>query len=130
MGVVDPLKGPSYTSMTCSDNFIFNPNYVNRFRTKIMSYLPLEESSTWKFQVTIFIALILFKVENILTFILVVILTPVYAFLSQHIFLGLIFSIRILVTIVELHPLSNNIRKLLNFALPFCVFVHPCTIGE
>ena len=30
-GVVDPLKGPSSASMTCSENFRFNPNYVIMF---------------------------------------------------------------------------------------------------
>ena len=36
MDIVDPLKGPSPASMTCSDNFEFNPNAVNIPRLKII----------------------------------------------------------------------------------------------
>ena len=39
-------------------------------------------------------------------------------------------SISLTIIIVELHTLSNRIRKFLNFALPFGVFIHPCRIGE
>ena len=40
VGVIDLLKGPSSTLMTCSESFRFNPNYVNRYRPKIILYLP------------------------------------------------------------------------------------------
>ena len=53
MGAVDPLKIPSYYSMTQSENFKFNPNSVNRYCPKIISYLPLADSSTLIFHVTI-----------------------------------------------------------------------------
>ena len=46
MGAVDPLKGPSYALMACLEKFTFNPNYVNRYIPKIISYLPLAQSST------------------------------------------------------------------------------------
>ena len=46
MGVVDPLKGPSSDLMMWSDSFNFNPNYGNSYLPKIISYLPLADSST------------------------------------------------------------------------------------
>ena len=46
MGVVYPLKGPSSALMTLSEIFKFNPNYVNIYCPKIISYLPLADSST------------------------------------------------------------------------------------
>ena len=45
-------------------------------------------------------------------------------------FLILSFSISLLVTIVELNPLSNKNPKSLNIVLPFCVFMQQCRIGE
>ena len=45
MGVVDPLKGPSSALMPCSENLRFNPNSVNIYYPKIISYPPLAESS-------------------------------------------------------------------------------------
>ena len=44
-------------------------------------------------------------------------------------FPGFNFSTSLIITIVELHTLSNRIWKFLNFALPFIVFIHPCIIG-
>ena len=46
MGVVDPLKSPMSDAMTCSDHFNFNPNPINKYLPKIISYIPLLESST------------------------------------------------------------------------------------
>ena len=46
IGAVDPIKGPAYASMTCSEKFIFNPYSVDIYLTNIMPYLPLSESST------------------------------------------------------------------------------------
>ena len=46
MVTVDPIKGPSSALMMCSETFKFNPNYVNSSLPKIISYLPLVESST------------------------------------------------------------------------------------
>ena len=45
-------------------------------------------------------------------------------------YLVLIFVISLLIKIVELHPLSNNIWKSLNFDLLICIFIHPCRIGK
>ena len=119
MGAVDPFKGSSYALVTCSDNFIFNPNYFDIYLTNIMSYLPLVESSTCQFHVTVFVALSSVKVKSILTFRLVVILPACVCNCITESFFGLFFSIGLLVTIVELHPLSNKIQKFINFYLPF-----------
>ena len=72
MGVADSSKGPSSASITCSENFKFNPNYVNRYFTKILSCLTLEESSTWYFHVTNVFALSSGKMKSTLTLISVV----------------------------------------------------------
>ena len=66
MGVEDALKGTSSASMTCSDNFKFNHNSVNRYNPKIISYLPLAES-TWHLHFAIFVALSADKVKYALT---------------------------------------------------------------
>ena len=57
MGVVDPIKCPSFASLTCSEDFRFNPNYIHRSHPMIISYLHLAESSTGHPKVTIFVAL-------------------------------------------------------------------------
>ena len=36
MGAIEPFKGRSYTLMTCSNNFIFNLNYIHKYLPKIM----------------------------------------------------------------------------------------------
>ena len=72
MGVVDPFNIPSSDLVTCSDNFRFNPNYVNISLPKIISYLPSDDSSTRNFHVTTFVALNAGKVKYTLTLILVV----------------------------------------------------------
>ena len=46
MGVVDPLKGPSYALVACSEKFRLNHNSVNIYLPKIMLYLPLANAST------------------------------------------------------------------------------------
>ena len=46
MGDIDPFKGPSYAWMKRSGNFIPHPTSVNISLPKIMSYLPLAETST------------------------------------------------------------------------------------
>ena len=66
MGAVDSIKGPSSALMTCSDNFKFNPNSVNRYIPKIISYLPLAES-TWHLHFATFVVLSADKVKYALT---------------------------------------------------------------
>ena len=73
MGGVEPLKVPPPASMAWSDNFRFNPKVVNISLPKIIEYLPLEDSSTWTFHVTVFVTLISGKVKSTLTFRLLVI---------------------------------------------------------
>ena len=111
MGYVYPFKGPSSTSMTWSDNYIFNPNSVNIYLPRIISYLPLAESSTWKFHVTIVFALCSGKVKSILTFRLVVILPASVFYCITESYLGLIFVISLIITIIELHALSDNTKN-------------------
>ena len=129
MGVVDLLKGPSSASMKWSDNFWFNHNSVNRYLPKIISYLPLAESSTWKFHVTTFVVLSAGKLKYTLTLILVVIF-PVCVLHCIEAYFYRPFFTSLTITIVELHPLSNKMQKFLNLALPFLVFIHPCRIRE
>ena len=73
MGILDPLKGPSYALLKCSNHFGINTNSVNRYLPKIISYIPLMDSSTLKSHVKTSIALSVGKVKYTLTLILVVI---------------------------------------------------------
>ena len=125
--------------LSVCDNFRFNPNYVNRFIPKIISYLPLADSFTWQFHVTIFVALSFVtifvalssgNVKSIFIFILVVILPSCVCHCIIVSLSGLSFVISILNMILEVHLLPNKIWKLLNFALSFCIFMHPCRIGD
>ena len=129
MVVLDPFKGSSYASVTCSENFRFNTNSINRYHPNIILYLLLAELSTWKFHVTTSVALSAGKVKSILTLILVVIF-PAYVFHCIWVsFSGRGFSIVLIIKIVELYPLSNGMQKCFNFFLPFLVFIHPCRLG-
>ena len=126
MGSNDTFKGLSSVSMTCSENYIFNTNAVIISVTKIILYFPLAESSTWQFHVTIFVALSSSKVKYILTFILVEISPTYVCHCITTSFLWLSFFISLLITIVELHTLSNMILRFLNIALTLQIFIHPC----
>ena len=64
MVIADPLKCPSSAFMTCSENFRFNLNYVNRSRPNIISYVLLAESSTCHSHVTTSVALSTGKVKS------------------------------------------------------------------
>ena len=111
MGVVDPLKCPSSVSMMWSENFQFNPNYVNISHPKIISYLPLAESYTWHFHVTAFVALSAVKVKYMLTLRLVLIFTVWVFHCTTESFSGFSLKNIIPIKIVELYPLSYIIRK-------------------
>ena len=111
MGAVDSFKDPSSDSVICSKNYIFNYKYDNRYLPKIILYMTLVDPSTWKYHVTISIALNLGKVKYISTFYLVVIFTAcVFQCIKTSSFI-LIFFISLLITIVELYPLYINIQK-------------------
>ena len=125
MGVVDPLRGPSSASMTCSDRFKFNPNYVNISCPNTIFYLPLVKS-----HVTTFVVLSAGKVKSTLTLILVVIFTTCLCHCIAESFSGHSISTILIITIAEVHPQCNIIRKFKNFALPLPVFIHSCRIGE
>ena len=91
MGVVNPFKVPSSALIQCSKNFRFNPNYVNIFIPKIMSYLPLADSSIRKFHGMTFVELSSGKVTYISTFILLVIIPTLVCHLIISSLLGLRF---------------------------------------
>ena len=130
IGDVDPIKGPSYASMTCSENFTFNTNSIYRSLPKIISYLPLAESSKLHFHVMTFVVLSTGKVKSILTLKLVVMFPACVCHCIAASFWGHSFSTSLCITIVELHPVSKIIRKFLNFVLHFLVFIHPCRIPQ
>ena len=67
MGVIDPLKDPPSALTTCSEHLKFNQNDVHRYFPKIISCLPLSESSTRNFYVTTFIVLSSGKEKSTLT---------------------------------------------------------------
>ena len=130
IGSISPIKGPSYASMTCLEIFRFISNYVNRFLPKIMSYLPLADSSTWHFHVTTLVTISAGKISSTSTLWLIV-MFPVYVFHCITAYVsGHSFWTSLLMSIVELHPLSHRIRNFLNFTLPFLVFINLCIIGE
>ena len=105
----------AYTLMEYSKQNRYNTNYVNRSLPKIISYMLLVESSTWKFHVDIFVAISLGKGKSILTFRLVVILPACVWYCITEYFLWLSYVISLIIAIVELHPLSNKIWTFLKF---------------
>ena len=129
MGAVHPLKPPSSDLMAWSENFRFNYNYVDKYLPRIIFYIPLAKSSMWHLHITTFFALSSGKVNYTSTLRLVIILSACVCHFITAPFLVCSFLTRIPITIVEVHPLFNRIRKFLNFALPFLAFIHPCRIG-
>ena len=91
MGSVDPLKGQSSDLMMWSDNFRFNPNYVNKYLTKIILHLPLMDLFTWYFHFMKVLALSSGKVKSTSTLILVWILPAYVCHCITASFLGNIF---------------------------------------
>ena len=130
MGVVDPLKVPSSSSMMCSDNFKFDPNYVDRSCYKIISYLLSADSSTWHFHVKTCFVLSASKVKSNLILGLIVIFPACMCHCITASLSVCSFLTSITITTVELHPRPNGIQKFLNFALPILVFIHPFRIWE
>ena len=129
-GCCRPFKKSIISFVDMFIEFKFNPNSVHISCPKIISYLPLLESSTWHFHVMTFAALSAGKVKSTVTLRLVVIFPAsvchwITAFLS-----GFIFLTSLPIAIVVVHSLSNKIQNFLNFALRFLVFIHPCRIGE
>ena len=118
---MDTFKVPSPDSMMCLASFRFNPNYVDTFITNIILYQPLAESSTWKSHITIFVPLNSGKSKSILTLRLVVGLTDFvfHCITASYLVLSVI---TLIITIVELHVPSNNIKNFLTVAFPFHVF--------
>ena len=51
------LYGPSPPIIELSENSISSPSVINRSLPRIISYLPLVDSLTWNFHVTILVAL-------------------------------------------------------------------------
>ena len=105
------IKCPSSALMTCSEKFRFNTNSDYIYIPKIISYLPLAESSKLHFYVTTFVVLRTGKVNSILTLKLLLMFPPcvchcITASFSEH-----SFSTSLLNTILELNPLSRILRK-------------------
>ena len=123
MGVVYPLKVPSTALMTYLEIFKFTRISVHRYRLNIISF-------TWRFQITVFVALSAGKVKSTLNLYLVVIFLACVCHCITASFSGFSFSTNLTITIVELHPLSNRIQKFLNLYLPFLLFIQPCIIEE
>ena len=130
MGVEELLKGPSSVLMTCSKHFRFDHNYVNRSFPKIILYLPLAKSSTWKSHVTTFIAKSGSKLESILTLGVVMILLSCVLHCIKESVSRRSISISIPIKIAGIHQLPNKMQMFLNFASPFLVFIHSCRICE
>ena len=130
MGDDHPLYGPSPPIMTFLENLRSSPNVVIGSLPRIISYLPLVDSSTWYFHVTILVQLNSGKKQSIFTFFKAV----NFPFWVSQIFFAasfyLSFDIRLPITIFELLPMSNIIRKFFNFALPLRLFIQPCSIAE
>ena len=130
MGAVKPLKGSSSDSMTWSDSYKFNANYVYKYLCKNILYLTLVHSSPLYFHVTSLVVLIWDKVKSFSTLGSVVIFPAfVYHCITES-FLLCSFPTRLPITIVEICPLYNRIRKFLNLDLPFFVFIRTCRIGD
>ena len=113
-GAVDPLKRSSSASITWSYSFRFELKAVNRYLPQIMSYLSLTESSTWKFHVTISVALSSNKAKFILTFRLLVILTACVCHCIPSSYFGLSFLMSLNIRTMKLHPISNKTWCLLD----------------
>ena len=112
--------------MAWSDTFKFNPNSVNRYLPKIISYRLLAESSTCYFHVTTFIALSAGTAQSTSTLILVVTLPSCVHHCTTASFLldilKLAFPLKLCIYIY--YPIG------LNAALPFIVFIHTCRIED
>ena len=103
---MDTFKVPSPDLMTCLEHFIINPNVVYRYLPKIISYLPLVESSTWNHHITMFVVINAGKVVYL-----------IFQISGNINSLHLPLHQRIFFIIVELHPPSNKILKFLHFSL-------------
>ena len=93
-------------------------------------YLLLLDLSTWHFHVTIFVALNSSKKRSTFTFFEAANLPDWVSYVVSAVYFDLSFDVSLPITIVELIPLSNRIRKILNFDFPLRVFIQPCRIDE
>ena len=103
---------------------------VSRALPRIISYIPLVDSSTWNFYVTIFVALnygrqkYTFKCLEVVNF-------PVwFSHLVSSVSFVLCFDIASPIKTVEMLPFFNRIRKFSNFPLLLRLLIQPCRFGE
>ena len=132
MGAAHPWHCYSPKSMVFVENFRSIPSLVSRSLLIIISYLPALESSTWHFHVTIFIALRTGKDNYTFTIQLFVVFPACVLHFVEFTGLNLFLSFWVIrpLTIEEVHPLYNSIRKLLLSDLCRRTFIQPCIIGE
>ena len=90
---------------------------VSRALPRIISYIPLVDSSTWNFYVTIFVALNYGRQKYTFNFFEVVNFPAWVSHLVSSVSFVLCFDVSSPVTIVELLPFFNRIIKFLKFPL-------------
>ena len=103
-------NGHSPPSMTCLD-FWSNTIYVSRYLHMIISYLLSTGSSLWHSHVSVFVEMK--SVRKIFTFtLLLAVIFPTFVchFITAYVVM-LSFGVSLIVTIVELHLLSNRIQE-------------------
>ena len=103
---------------------------MSRSLPRIISYLPVVDLSTWHFHVMIFVALNYGKKIYMFTFFEVVNFPAWVPHIVCIVSFDLRFEVSLPITIMELLPLSNIVRKFLNFDFPLQVFIQPYRIGE
>ena len=130
MGSKHPSYVPSPPIMMFPENLISSPSAVNRSLPRIISYLLLVELSTWHFHDTILVALNSGKQNSMFAFCEVVNFPAWVSHVVSVEFFGLNFYVSLPITVVELLPLSNRIRKSWNNYLPLQVFIQTCSIVE
>ena len=130
MGDKNPSYGLSAPIITFSSNLRSSLNAVSSSLPRIISYLPLVDSSTWHFHITILVALNNGNQKSMFIFFEVVNLPSWVSCIVFADYFDLIVDVSLPITTIELLPLSDIIWKLLNFSLPILVFIQPCRIGE
>ena len=103
---------------------------MSRSLLRIVSYLPVVDSSTWNFHVRIFVTLNSGKQKYMFTFSEVVNFPYWVSQVVSAVSFYLIIEVNLPIKIVELLPLFNSIRKFLNFAFLLRLFILHCKIGE
>ena len=129
-GAYHSLKGPPPLIMTDLGNFRSSTSMAGGYLYKIISYLLLEDSSTWHFHITIFFApnsgkhnstFTSFEGVNFLTLVSYVVVTAYFC---------LSFDFILPIRFLEPLPFFSRIRKFLNFYFPLQVFIQDYNINK